>query len=381
MLAIILITLVSALVSFFCSLAEASFYAITPSKIEELKQAGHKGGIRLAKLRENVDEPIAAILALNTIANSMGAALGGALVGMYFTGYASLASAIYGGLYTILILYFSEIIPKTLGVLYATKVAPAIATVILMLIQIFRPIIWSSQILTRQLRHDQDQTNASTAPSEKEILALAELGVQAGTLLPDEARLAVNALRLNDVTAKELMTPRTVVYMLPSDLPLSRVTEKSEHWSYSRLPIVQNNNPDKVEGIVHRREVFDVLVEKEEDELGDTKLIDLAHEAVFVPETIKCNELLKLFIDNRQHLIVVTNEYGGMEGVISLEDVVEFILGVEIVDPHDKHTDMQEFARRQAMRRLKRVQAGALEPHGAEDPSTDAIPRLTPPQQ
>lgn len=352
MLAILLVTLVSVLLSFLCSIMEAAFYAVPPSKIEELRAAGHPGGERLARLRANVDEPIAAILTLNTVANTLGATLGGALVARHFIEHGTLAPAIYGIAFTVIVLYFSEIVPKTLGVTYATRLAPVMAWPLELLIVVLRPFVRSSQVLTQTIR--KGHMESSQAPSEREILALAEMGARAGTLLPEEARWAINALRLNDVVARDLMTPRTVVYVLPENLPLSAITQHSEHWTYSRLPIVHNNNPDQVSGIVHRRDVFDELVARDDEELAGRTLADLAQPAHFVPDSLPCNELLRIFLENRQQLLIVTNEYGGMEGVISLEDILEFLLGEEIVDPHDKHVDMQEVARKKGERRLRR---------------------------
>lgn len=357
MLAILLVAAVSALLSFFCSLSEAALYAITPSKIEELSRAGHTGGRRLVDLRARIDEAIAAILTLNTIANSLGATIAGSLVGRYYAEHGNIATLVFGVLFTLLVLYFSEIIPKTLGVTHAERLAPVLALPIQKMIWLFKPMIWTSRGITRLIRRQRSAD--ADAPSEQEILALAEMGRRAGTLLEDEARWAVNALRLNDVAAKDLMTPRIVVTMLPADLPVADAPNYPEHWAFSRLPIVNDNDPDDVAGIVHRRDVFDNLVHKPRSEWENKTLRDLARPAVFVPETIRCNELLRRFITTRQHLIVVTNEYGGMEGIISLEDVIEFMLGEEIVDPFDRHIDMQEYARRLARRRLETIKPPA----------------------
>ncbi len=362
--AIVVITIVSAGTSFLCSLMEAALYSITRAKIEELRAAGSKGGERLAKLRANVDEPIAAILTLNTIANSAGAAFAGALVGMTFTEHAAAATAVYSVFFVLLVLYVAEIVPKTLGVTHADRLAPLMSLPLLWIIRVAKPFVVTGQLITRIIRRNH-MKEEHHAPSENEILAMAEMGARAGTILPDEARWAVNALRLNDVTARELMTPRTVVYMLPADMPLSEVTVRSEHWLHSRLPLVQNNNPDQVEGIVHRRDVFDRLAGKTPGDLAGQTLRDLMQPPVFAPETIRCNDLLRRFIETRQHLLIVTNEFGGMEGVISLEDVLEYILGEEIVDAHDKHADMQEYAREVARKKRRPQPPSRTPPPGA----------------
>lgn len=364
MTAIIVVTAIAALGSFFCSLMEAAFYSIPPSKIEELRRAGDRGAERLARLRRDVDRPIAAILTLNTFANSAGASFAGYLVGR---AYGDFWVGVYAFAFTAIILYLSEIVPKTLGVTYAHSLAPRLALPISIFVRVFYiPFIWLAEFLTRVIRHGHEGSNA---PSEQEILGMAEMGARSGTLLPDEARWAQNALLLDNVTARDLMTPRVVVYVLPADLPLSQVKAHSEHWTYSRLPVVKSSDPDHVEGIVYRRDVFDELVKKSPEEVEGRTLRDLMHPARFVPDKIACNELLRTFIRERQHLMVVTNEFGGMEGVISLEDVLEFILGEEIVDVHDAHADMQAYAKETAERRRQRL---ALKRRGAAPPEKPA---------
>ena len=350
MLMIAIVTLLAAGGSFFCSLMEAAFYSIPPSKIEELRVSGDTGGERLARLRQDVDRPIAAILTLNTFANSAGASFAGFLVG---NAYGDFWVGIYAFVFTGIILYISEIVPKTLGVTYADRLAPKLALPIEIFVSVFYiPFIWAAEFLTRIIRKGHEGDNA---PSEQEILAQTEMGARSGTILPDEAQWAANALRLDDIVARDLMTPRVVVYVLPADLPLSQVKSHSEHWTFSRLPVVMNNDPDQVEGVVYRRDVFDELVKSKPEELEGRTLRDLMHGAHFVPDKTPCNELLRKFIDERQHLMIVANEYGGMEGVISLEDVLEYILGEEIVDQHDPHDDMQEYAKKTAERRRRRV--------------------------
>ncbi|MCB2153603.1 hemolysin family protein [bacterium] len=363
---IFVVTVIAAGTSFLCSLMEAALYAIPPGKIEELRRQGHVGGVRLARLREKVDEPISAILTLNTIANTVGATVAGALVGHH---YGDVAVAVYSGIFTLIILIISEIIPKTLGVTYADRLAPSLSLPMVTIIKGLFPFVLLSQRITHSIR--KNVSEESSAPSEEEILALAEMGARAGTLLPEEARWAINALRLNDVTAGDLMTPRTVVYMLSADLPLNEVKEHSEHWTYSRLPVVKDNDPDQVEGVVHRRDVFDMLVHSPREELERTTLRDLMHPVVLVPKTVKCHELLKRFLEDRQHLICVTNEYGGIEGVISLEDVLEYLLGEEIVDLHDQHIDMQDVARQKAERRLQKFRMNRGARNAGDDTDQD----------
>jgi CBS domain containing-hemolysin-like protein len=358
LIAILAISLGTAILSFLCSLSEASLYSITAGKVEELRDSGSANGKRLHRLKQNIDEPIAAILTLNTIANSMGPAMAGSLIGRTFAENPDLATFIFSLGMTVIILLFSEIVPKTLGVTYADKLAPLLSLPIVTVIVCIKPLLMLTKLMTNVIKPADGE--ATAAPSENEILAMAKISEKAGKISSDEALWLTNALLLNDVSAKDLMTPRTVVYMLPTDLPLSMVSANSDHWSHSRLPLIHNNNPDKVEGIIYRRTVFDHLVRDDKETLAKTRLRDLMRPAVFVPETIPANELLRKFIESQEYLIIVTNEFGGMEGVISLEDVLEFILGVEIVDPYDKFPDMQAHARMMAQRKAKRHQLAEL---------------------
>ncbi|MEQ8820569.1 MAG: hemolysin family protein [Sumerlaeia bacterium] len=362
MLAVVIVTVVSAIISFLCSLMEAALYSIPPSRIEEMRSQGRAAGIRLSKLRENVDEPISAILTLNTVANSLGATLAGSLVGKI---YGNLSAGLYGVLFTLIVLFFSEIIPKTLGVTYSQQVAPMMSGPLVFLIRALYPFVWLCRFVTKSIR--KRAAAGGDAPSEREIQALAEMGAKAGTIYEDEARWATNALRLDQITARDIMTPRTVVYMLPADLPLNQVGAHSEHWTFSRLPLVKDDNPDNVVGIVHRRDVFDKLALAPKKSLETTTLNDLAQPARFVPDSIRGHELLRNFLKERQHLLIVSNEYGGMEGVVSLEDVLEFILGEEIVDAHDQYEDMQELARAQARQRLRAVREKAHSPQSKKE--------------
>jgi CBS domain containing-hemolysin-like protein len=338
--AIAIITAATLLTSFMCSLFEAALYSIPPSRVEALRRSGDRRGLALHALRMDIDRPISAILILNTVANSAGAVLAGALVGRIA---GSQGVAIFTTFLTLAILFFSEIVPKTLGAVHAMAIAPRIAAPLAMLVRLLSPLVATCRGLTSLLR----KRGEPHVASEDDILAMALHGAKHGELLPEEAKWVHNVLHLNDLTARDLMTPRTVVYSLPADLPLERLETHSAHWKHSRLPLVRDDRPDQVEGIVLRRDVFDALLAGEQEKT----LRDLMAPALFVPETMTANHLLKTFIEERGHLAIVVDEFGGMKGVATLEDVLEEMLGEEIVDEHDEHVDMQELARRRAARR------------------------------
>ncbi len=340
MIAIVAVILLSTGISFLCSLMEAALYSVPPSRVQSLIAQKVRGAELLGRLRDKIDIPISAILTFNTIANTIGGTVLGGLVGSHL-GDAWILPM--GAAFALVILVFSEIVPKTLGVTYADVVAPKGAFLIQGMIVILYPLVRMSQYVTSRIR----EAGAEQATvSKDDLIAQVTISAAEGALLPEEARLVRNALRLKERTAHELMTPRTVVYLLPAELPMSMVTSHSEHWIHSRLPLCANNNPDKIVGIVYRRDVFDALLTRSDEELATMKIGDLKQPVDFIPETITGNVLLERFLAGRQHFFIVTNEHGGMEGIVTLEDVLEELLGTEIVGHHDRHEDMQDYARK-----------------------------------
>jgi CBS domain containing-hemolysin-like protein len=314
--------------------------------------AGSRGAVRLLAMRKKIDHPITAILTFNTLANTVGASIMGSMVASYYGGD-SPAVWIYPIIFTVIILLFSEITPKTLGVILADRIAPRSALAIQFLIIGLKPFIILSESITSRIRR---LGGAAARVSEADIIAQARAGAEQGSLLPEEARWVNNVLHLNEKTAHDLMTPRTVVYLLPAELKLSQVSAHSKHWAHSRLPLCRDNDPDRIVGIVYRRDVFDALATRSREQLEATCLGDLMTPVDFIPETLPANQILQRFLASRHHMFIVTNEHGGLEGVITLEDVIEEILGQEIVDAHDEHTDMQEYAR--ALARMRRGAQG-----------------------
>lgn len=340
MFAIAVITAISLAGSFLCSLMEAALYSIPRSRIESLKRAGNRGAARLEKLRARIDEPIAAILALNTTVNTLGAAWAGALVGRY---YGNEVLGIFSGIFTGAVLFFSEIIPKSLGVSFANTLAPRLAGPLQLLIWLLWPFVKMSVALTR-LWGKKSRLNY---PTEEDIISLAQLSQSGGTILPQEARWVANALRLNDVRVRDIMTPNSVVSRVPDCMPLSATKVDADHWRFSRIPVCTDDDPDNIVGVVQRREVFAALLRGEENRT----IHSLMRVPDFVPEDLPAHELLNRFIATRRHLFCAKGANAEFVGVVTLEDVLEALIGAEIVGEFDLHEDMQAWAKKQQARK------------------------------
>ncbi|MEE2791804.1 MAG: hemolysin family protein [Acidobacteriota bacterium] len=318
-----------------CSLFEAVLYSVPLSKIAALEQASKPSGPLLRTLRTQVDRPIAAILSLNTIANTGGAALAGAIassvLGSVWIGYFSAA-------FTLIILLVSEIIPKTIGVMYASHLAGSIARPLTMLVRFCRPIIWVSRLVTQLVAANRESDHVT----DEELLLMVRRGLSTGDLQPHEADVISNVLALETKSAAQIMTPRTVLFTLQANIPLAKAAADDHLLQHSRIPIYEDN-PDDIIGVVHRR---DILRAAAKDQFT-TSLDDLMHPVHFVAETVKLDQLLRTFLGQRQHLIVVTDEFSSVAGIVTLEDVLEEILGREIIDEFDQVVDLRAFARQQ----------------------------------
>jgi len=290
----------------------------------------------LRRLRANVDKPISAILSLNTIANTGGASLAGFMAGKVL-GKDSIEEYLFSGLFTISILLFAEVIPKTIGVVFARPVSGFIARPLQLLVWTFTPFIILCRLATRLVAKGQKEQDIS----DEELISLARLGRRSGALDPTEAGVIQNILSLKSKTAADVMTPRTVVFSLSEDLTVEEARNQKGIWAHSRIPVYSEDFEDIV-GIVLRRDMLAALTNNK----ADRKLIELMRPVHFVAETHTLERILQMFLERRQHLFIVIDEYSGLSGVLTLEDVLEEILGKEIVDESDQVTDMRELARR-----------------------------------
>ena len=320
-------------VSALCSICEAVLYSISASQVEMLKRNGNPSAEHLQNLRLDIEKPITAILTLNTIANTIGASVAGAAAAKVF-GQENLI--LFSAVFTFTILVFSEILPKTLGVAYAYKLAPILTYPLRAMVFVLKPVLLLSKLMTKLLPQ-----RVEDSISSQEIQTIAALSRQSGDIEENEANIINNILELKDKIVRQVMTPRTVTFSINEHITvgnaMATLTELSSH---SRIPIY-TREPDNVTGIVMRKDILQAAAE------GKNKLTlaRFKRPAHFVPETAPLHRIFMDFFDRRQHLFIVVDEYGTMTGVISMEDVIEEIVGREIIDESDKAKDMRELAR------------------------------------
>ncbi len=319
--------------SFLCSIAEAVLLSVTPPYVALLEKQGRAAGTLLSRFRNEINEPLSAILTLNTIAHTVGAAGAGAQAAAVFgSNYLGLASAIL----TLLILIFSEIIPKTLGATYWRQLAPATAHFLRFLIMFMYPFVKLSYLLTRGFSGE----HTLVGFSRREFTALAEQGAAEGKLDDRELKILKNLLLLRHTTVQAVMTPRIVMFARPRD---ETIAEFFENWAaspFSRIPIY-SDSPEKLCGFVMRR---DLLMAQAEG--GADKTLNEFHRKLdAVVNKTPLSRAFELFLENRAHIMMVVDEYGDVKGLVTLEDILETLLGLEIVDELDKTTDMQIKAR------------------------------------
>ena len=330
-------------VSFLCSVLEAVLLSVTPSYVAAMEDGRPEAAEQLRRLKDDIDRPLAAILSLNTIAHTVGAAGAGAQAVVV---YGDASVAIFSAVLTLLILVLSEIIPKTIGASYWRELAPTAARVLRLLILALYPLVVLSQGITRLLQRGEKQASVS----REEITALADLGHQEGVFEKEESRILKNLLRFSSLRVKGIMTPRTVLFAFPETMTVGEVLEGHDHLRFSRIPLYGQNRDD-VTGYVLKD---DLLLKAAQDEQA-LPLAALRRDMLVVPDTLPLPEFFERLLDQSEHIALVVDEYGGVAGVASMEDVVETLLGLEIVDEADSAEDMQELARRQWLDRARRL--------------------------
>jgi CBS domain containing-hemolysin-like protein len=348
-------------VSFLCSIMEAVLLSVTPGYLISLGSQQPGTAARLRRLKEKIDEPLAAILSLNTIAHTVGAAGAGAQAAKVF---GSNWLGLFSALLTLAILFLSEIIPKTIGAVYWKRLAPPVTRLLVWLMVPLKPLVWLSGLASRAISSQHNLVHVS----RDEILALANLGAQQGVLDEDESRIVEALLRFRSLRAADVMTPRTVIFALPAEETIGAVLEENQPLRFSRIPIFRGSI-DTVAGFVLKDEILERAAQ------GDAgiPLEELRRELLFVPATIRLSKLLDVFLSSREHIAAVIDEFGGIAGLITLEDVVETLLDLEIVDEVDSVEDLRAAARSKWRRRASKL--GLLPTANRPESPTDGDPR------
>jgi CBS domain containing-hemolysin-like protein len=327
-------------ISALCSLFEATLYSTRTGALEAAKSEGRlkRQALRLISMKRQIDVPIAAILILNTIANTAGATL----AGMYASTVLGPSRVILFSIaFTLGILFLSEIFPKTLGAIYWRRLWPFIVWPVTVMRYALYPAIVITQGVTRIL------TQGQTIPlvTEDEIVAMARLGAQAGEITPEESHMVHNIIELENQQVRDIMTPRTVIFSLDAGLTVEEALPKVNTRGLTRIPVYEDDR-EHIVGYV----MFQDLSAAHTAHRDETKLHAIAKPLSFIPETVNCLTLLTTFLKNRRHIAIVSDEYGGVAGLVTLEDLLETLLGVEIVDETDRVVDLQQSARQRRRR-------------------------------
>ena len=329
--------------SFLCSLLEATLLTVTPSAIQAAKTRGKAWANRMEALKRDIDKPLSAILTLNTIAHTMGATGAGA---QYTKEFGSATGGIFAGVLTLAVLVLTEIIPKTLGARYAGFFAKPTAYFLPWLQTSLSPIVWACQQITRLISFGK----AHGVPQHREeLLAVAKLAEMAGDLNIGESRILHNILDLGSISVTDIMTPRPVMYSLPADMTLERFAHEVERRPFSRIPIY-DEHADNIQGFVLRSDGLLGCIKN-----PDKTLASIRRPLHSVPSIMRVDKLLEQLTRENHHFVLVEDEFGTIVGLVTLEDVIETLMGVEIVDESDKIEDMQELARQLWMKRAKRM--------------------------
>ncbi len=343
MLLLITFVLVALVFSFLCSIAEAVILSVTPAYIAVLEKEDKPAGTLLKELKTDINKPLAAILTLNTIAITIGAAVAGAQAVIVFgNAYLGVASAVL----TLLILVLSEIIPKTLGTHYWRQLAPGTAYSLRVLIWLLYPFV----VLSEKLTGGMIGSTALNGFSRSEYAAMADISAEEGVLAERESEILKNLLRLRKTPVQDVMTPRTVLFSLPETTTVETFTRDHEHIPFSRIPIYPED-PDQVNAFVLRS---DLLLAQARGKFSDM-LKNYRRDILVLPEGASLAGAFNQVMQAEAHIALVVDEYGDLQGILTLEDIVETLLGVEIVDEGDETVDMQELARRKWKHRLKNI--------------------------
>lgn len=345
---LLLFFLIAIVTSFLCSLWEAVLLSITPSYAQIELQKGTRLGERLQAFKDDIDRPLAAILTLNTIAHTVGAiGVGDQAARIWADAHFLITGLLVPAVMTMAILVLSELIPKTLGANHWQQLAPSTARALGWIIKLLGPLVWLSQLITSRLKKNE----VTSAFSRSDFMAMANIGAQHGVFEERESEIIGNLLKFRTVQARDVMTPRTVVRSSRSTETVGEFYTENRAQRFSRIPLYENDSKDHVIGYVLKDQVLASMVD------GDTdrSLASLKREIIAVPEDYPILELFNRFLSAQEQIALVVDEFGGMDGIVTMEDVIETLLGIEIVDESDRAVDMQVLARRSWETRARRI--------------------------
>ena len=356
MVALLLFALFSIAFSFLCSIFEAVLLSITPSYVQIKVQEGSPMGAQLQNFRSKLNEPLTAILSLNTIAHTVGAILVGASTGaafgeggipLPFVDYVLSYEVIVSVVMTLSILIFSEIIPKNLGATYWKQLAPFTVKSLNVLVTFFKwiGIVWVSNKINNAMGGGDPH---SPALSRTEFAMMAESQTREGQLNEHEGRILANLLSFESLTVHDVMTPRTVVVGARSTLSIQEFFEKFDNSPFSRYPIFGETR-DQVLGYVLKDMVYKAIIQQRNQE----NVVSLVRDILTIPQDTTLHQLINLMLERREPIALVVDEFGGMEGLVTMEDAMETLLGLEIMDEMDSTQDMQRLARERWVQRAK----------------------------
>lgn len=334
---------IALILSFLCSLLEASLLSITPSHVSVLGQQNSTVAKDLQIFKENIDRPLAAILTLNTFAHTIGAAGVGAQAQIIWgEEYLTLVSI----LLTILILFLTEIIPKTLGANYWKSLTPFTVKALKIMIFILAPIIFISQLITKRLKQDKEKSILSRA----DFTAMADMGTKGGILHKNEAKIINNILRFNQILAEHIMTPRTVLKAAPESQTITDFYNNSKNLRFSRIPLY-DRSIDQIAYYVLKDEIMHRIIKGE----GDKTLAEIKRPIEVILPSTPLPQLFSKLMEKKEHIALVVDEYGGTSGLVTMEDVIETLLGMEITDEFDDVEDLQKWAKEKWQKRANDI--------------------------
>lgn len=337
-------------ISFLCSVAEAILLTTPLSYINMKEAEGIKSASILRKQKQDIDKPIAAILSLNTVAHTVGASgVGAEAVKILGDAYFGIVSAIL----TLLILVLSEILPKTVGAHYWKSLAIPMGRVIQWMIYIAYPLVIISEYLTKIISK---RAKGTATVSREEVAAMVDIGTKEGTFEDTEQKIIRNLIRLRNVRARDVMTPRVVVATADEEMTIGEFFKNKVYLHYSRIPVFlgrgesltgsagsagYSQRKEEITGFVYRQEVLENLAKDN----FSLKLKEIIRPIMVAPEIQPLTLLWESLVSRKEHIALIVDEYGGFEGIVTIEDIVETIMGIEIMDDRDVVADLQQFAR------------------------------------